>query len=87
MSYPNLFNGGPVIVIKTICSETLASFPDLYITSLEEAIRANADNFEALETIRKRLIGLRAEVDNLQAQMWARENNLPKGSKVCDWLE
>lgn len=38
MNRKSVFNGGPVIVIKTICSQTLESFPPLYITTLEEAL-------------------------------------------------
>ncbi len=64
----------PTIVIQFKTQDTLEMLPDIYIKCFEEAIKANADKPEKLEEIRRRLIGLRAEVDNLQAVRWARDN-------------
>lgn len=75
----------PVIIVKFKDSETLKPLPNIYITSLEEAIRANAGDFEKLEEIRKRLIGLRADVDYLQSQIWAKEHGIVLKSKEMDY--
>lgn len=73
----------PVIIIKYTCKESLRAMPDFYIRTLEESIRANADDFDKLEEIRVKLINCRAEVDNLQAQIWANKNGYsqPKRSE------
>lgn len=67
----------PTIIIK-FTTETNEILPDIYIRSLEDAIKANADNFDRLEEIRVRLINCRAEVDNLQGRLWRKQHGYDK---------
>lgn len=66
----------PTFIIQATDQESLEQMPNLYIKTLEEAIRANSDRPRVIEHIRVRLINLRAEVDNIQDRLWANENSV-----------
>ncbi len=69
----------PTIIIQFRTQDTLEMLPDIYIRSFEDAIKANAHNNDKLEELKRRVIGIRAEIDNLQAKIWADNNGyMPK---------
>lgn len=54
----------PTIVIKYQCQESLEWMPDIFIDSMEKAIKAQAGNYIKLHEIRLELKNLLAETEN-----------------------